>query len=494
MANESIHYEPSAADRAALAKYNWRSPGATSSESYLRSLCEKSFLRFWTYAGVYRKQADGIAKEVCDILTVFDQDLIIFSDKDCSWPSSPDQNVNWLRWEKRAISKSMSQLRGAQRLLERQTNSLFLDEQCTLPFPYPLPPGIHERTHLVAVARGAAEQCRDFFGGGLGTFFIGSDPENRSSQPFTLIAQPYSQPFVHIFDEIALELVFSTLTTVKDFIAYLHERRDLLTNGSVVVADGEEDLLALYFAGDSPSPWQGSFPPVPDSSFVINVPTGLWTSMQPFFEERNQIQRVGMLWDGIINHIIDMTITGQLYFAVPPTIEGQERVIRFLARESRGRRVYLAQQLFGLIRGTPKGQRTFRTIATATEDESTFVFMVAPRPDDISEEVYRAARRDILFAYCRIIKLKYEFIKDVVGIATEPEDPDANSWDVVALDLSHWTKEDAVAAEEVRKRTGFMEEFKEWKMSNEEVKSLGTANVLFPGPKANPYHPKINKE
>ncbi|HZY60894.1 MAG TPA: hypothetical protein VFE38_00105 [Edaphobacter sp.] len=494
MANENIHYELSAADRAALSKYKWRASGATSSESYLKSLCEKSFLRFWTYAGVYRKQADGIAKEVCDVLTVFDQDLIIFSDKDCSWPTSKDQKVNWLRWEKKAISKSMSQLRGAQRLLERQTSSLFLDEQCTLPFPYSLPPVISQHTHLVAVARGAAEECRDFFKGGLGTFFIGCDPENHSSQPFTLIAQPNSQPFVHIFDEIALEVVFSALTTVKDFVAYLNARRDLLTHGNVVVAHGEEDLLALYFAGDSPSPWEGSFPPVPDSSFVVNVPDGLWNSMQPFFEERSQIERIGMLWDGITDHLIDMTITGQLYLAFPPTIEGQERIIRFLARESRGRRIFLAQQLYGLIRGTPKDQRAFRTISTTAEGESTFVFMVASRPPDIPEEVYRTARMKMLTGYCQIIKLKYEFIKEVVGIATEPEDPDAQSLDVVALDLTNWTKEDAVAAEEFRHRTGFMEETKEWEPSDTEIQSLGTDNIVFPGPKAKPYKPKIDRE
>ena len=47
---------------------------------------------------------------------------------------------------------------------------LYLDPQCSIRFPYTLPKKGCGRTHLIAVARGAAAKSRQYFKGGLGTF------------------------------------------------------------------------------------------------------------------------------------------------------------------------------------------------------------------------------------------------------------------------------------------------------------------------------------
>jgi len=59
-----------------------RASGSTPSERYLQRLCERSFLKFWSHPRVF--QNDGLArcgqgKELCDLLVVFGNDILIFS-------------------------------------------------------------------------------------------------------------------------------------------------------------------------------------------------------------------------------------------------------------------------------------------------------------------------------------------------------------------------------------------------------------------------------
>src|SRR5688572_4608956 len=83
-----------------------KAQGVTPSERYLNSLCEKTFLSMWSYPGVFRDQKEkgrGDGKELCDMLVVFDEHVLIFSDKHCAFPTSGDLTIDWQRWYKKAI-------------------------------------------------------------------------------------------------------------------------------------------------------------------------------------------------------------------------------------------------------------------------------------------------------------------------------------------------------------------------------------------------------
>jgi len=75
--------------------------GVTVAERYLKRLCDRTFLSLWSYPGIYRDQGQTKSsrqgKEVCDLLVVFDQDAIIFSDKDCEFPDSGNLRLDWSR-------------------------------------------------------------------------------------------------------------------------------------------------------------------------------------------------------------------------------------------------------------------------------------------------------------------------------------------------------------------------------------------------------------
>src|SRR4051812_34436003 len=98
---------------------NVRSDGVTTAERYLKRLCDRSFLSLWSYPGLYRDQGGGggkgDGKELCDLLVVFENYIIIFSDKDCAFPDSGDLERDWCRWYRRAVEHSAKQVWGAER-------------------------------------------------------------------------------------------------------------------------------------------------------------------------------------------------------------------------------------------------------------------------------------------------------------------------------------------------------------------------------------------
>ena len=76
-----------------------KSTGTTSSERLLACLSEKTFLGLWSYPNLYRDQGAGgrDGKEVCDLLVVCVNDVVVFSDKYCEFPDSGDLKRDWNR-------------------------------------------------------------------------------------------------------------------------------------------------------------------------------------------------------------------------------------------------------------------------------------------------------------------------------------------------------------------------------------------------------------
>jgi hypothetical protein len=133
-----------------------RSDGLTCSEQYLERLCLRSFLSLWSYANVYREPGH----ELCDLLVVFRDDVLIFSDKYCEFPDGGNLGQDWSRWFRRTVLKSAKQACGAERWIRSFPNRLFLDPACTKPFPINLPEPASARFHRILVAHGASHRCQ----------------------------------------------------------------------------------------------------------------------------------------------------------------------------------------------------------------------------------------------------------------------------------------------------------------------------------------------
>ncbi|HDL8724096.1 TPA: hypothetical protein PXS78_001112, partial [Yersinia enterocolitica] len=87
--------------------------GSNSSEEKLASYADDAFLGLWAYPNVYSDE--GLSKnktgvEVCDLLVVFNNNVIIFSDKNCTFNHDIDVGVAWSRWFKKSVIASSKQL------------------------------------------------------------------------------------------------------------------------------------------------------------------------------------------------------------------------------------------------------------------------------------------------------------------------------------------------------------------------------------------------
>jgi len=92
-----------------------RPDGVNDSERYLKSLCDHTFLSLWSYSSIHKTPG----KELCDLLVIFEENIIIFSDKDCKFPDTQNIKLDWNRWFKRAIEKSADQAWGAERWIKK---------------------------------------------------------------------------------------------------------------------------------------------------------------------------------------------------------------------------------------------------------------------------------------------------------------------------------------------------------------------------------------
>lgn len=112
--------------------------GVNRTEKILASLGDKTFLGLWSFPNVYSDEGitkSKVGKEVCDLLVVFENNVIIFSDKDNKFHDNIDISVAWKRWFKKSVVGSVTQLYGAEKFIKEYPERLFLDEVCTTKFP-----------------------------------------------------------------------------------------------------------------------------------------------------------------------------------------------------------------------------------------------------------------------------------------------------------------------------------------------------------------------
>ncbi|MCB9421431.1 MAG: hypothetical protein H6667_16630 [Ardenticatenaceae bacterium] len=233
-----------------------RNRGITKAERYLKKLCDRTFLSLWSYPGIYRNQGSdgkGHGKEICDLLVVFDEHIIIFSDKDCEFPNTGDLELDWQRWYRRAVEKSAKQVWGAERWIKSHPDRIFLDRSCKQEFPIELPDHGSAKYHRIVVAHDASERCKAELGGSGSLMImpniVGKDHfakfENGGT-PFSIGQIDPTRGYMHVLDDTSLDILLNTLDTISDFVSYLTKKEQFIESGQLVAAAGEDDLLAYY--------------------------------------------------------------------------------------------------------------------------------------------------------------------------------------------------------------------------------------------------------
>lgn len=234
----------------------------TPSEKYVTSLCEKSFLPFWSHPNPLGKKN----KELCDLLIVCEN--IIISVKDIKVSNHEDQNIRYERWMKKAVDSSLDQIFGAERFLNNVENIKLKNRKTVVK----LPPKSDRVVYRIAIAFG-------------------------SEYDFPLPMGYDNRGFIHVFDEKSTEVLIKELDTITDFTRYLKAKEDFL-NGKHILLPEEVDFLALYLQ----TGLQFDFP-----VDLINGVNDLWKDYEKskdYKTWRKQIEP-SFIWDYMIKQLFE---------------------------------------------------------------------------------------------------------------------------------------------------------------------------------------------
>jgi len=457
-----------------------KSSGTNKSERYLAQLTERTFLSLWSYPGIYHNQqwSGGNGGEVCDLLVVFEDHVLIFSDKNIEYKRHADPKVAWRRWYKKAVKKSADQIYSAERWIREHPDRLFLDPACIQPFPVPLPKPDRMQIHRIVVAHGVSEACRRALGGTgslmIDPNLIGDDHFLRGEDHVVLMdgltlpspARPFAvgqvdpkRGFIHVLDDTTLNVLLCTLDTIKDFVEYLKRKERLIIAGKLGFAAGEEDLLAYYLQRVGPDGWNDFV--LPEGIDAIFIDQGLWLAHQrhPQRLAQQNADEISYLWDGLIERFNRNILNDTQYKTTGRGVAHSERMVRFLAREPRTRRRFLTSLFLDLYNTAGTQPWKVRVLEPSGLGDPYYVFLVMRHLNGLPYEKYRQKRILYLEAYVRVLKVICPDAKDIVGIATG-HPGNENSEDLLYLDARDWTAEAQSEAEKLQRDTGFLTEVK----------------------------------
>jgi hypothetical protein len=445
------------------------SAGLTDAERNLAKLCRATFLSTWSYPNVHRaEQRPGggvIAKEVCDLLVVFEDHVVIFSDKDCVFPASGDVDKDWSRWYRRAIEKSAQQLYGAERVI-RARETLYLDASLTAEIPLALPESSVLKVHRVLVAHGACDRCRVALGGS-GTLMIVPQiigdahltPRSNGGTPFAVGQINPAKGYVHVLDDAALVLLLRTLDTAADLIAYLSKKEALITSGRLGFAAGEEALLGWY-SSDIGTDGEHDF--VAPAGAPVNAPIAVDESRwhrfatSPEAARKLEADQVSYLWDHTIELFAHHFRQGTADHLTDTNPESHASILRFFACENRTRRRMLARAIVEMLETTKPDMRRLRVLKPSRPGDPHWVLLLLPFPKGVAYRDYRDARRGYLEACCMVTKLMHPDAQDIVGFATETARGAEGSEDAIYLDAREWSEEMANQARQLQRDLGIL--------------------------------------
>ena len=464
-----------------------RSKGITKSERYLAQLADRTFLNLWEYPNVYRDvivNGHRVGKELCDLLVICGDHVIIFSVKTVDWPKKEDVNVAWSRWYKRAVKKSGNQVRGAERWISQDHTRIFLDSACSRELPIKIPPRESRRVHGIVVALGAHEACSKFFSGDSGSFLIipsildGAHIDSSSDKytPFAIGDIESKGSFIHVMNDISLDIIMRELDTITDFTEYLEQKSSLVRSGNLVFAAGEEELLAYYLTHMTEEDKHGFIHPDGRpliSTDKISIESGHFRQLitNPYYIRKKEADKNSYVWDDLINkfayHILKGTIVVPNGGAFE--ISDHEIGVRQMALEPRLVRRMLSDDILDIMTIANQRHRVCRAMTPYPETSGKgigYIFMTLPHPEqtlNLSYAQYRQVRINILYAYCMGVFKNNRHLKLIVGIATEPP-PSSNglfrsSEDIITIESpSEWTSELEEEVEELCKSYDILNE------------------------------------
>ncbi|GAA5263684.1 hypothetical protein ACOSOMT5_P0104 [Acidiphilium sp. MT5] len=430
--------------------------GITGTERLLAELCDKTFLRLWSYANPFRKPGT----ELCDVIAILDNDIFLFFDREVrSFEHSDNIELAWRRWHRKVITAQITTAKGARRHIITG-GDIFFDAECKIALRLP-DDRSNLRIHLIVVAHGAKEACIKFSGKNVyGSLAIKyEDSDSDPIFPF-LIPIEKNDP-VHVFDSQNLEIILGELDTIADFSDYLKEKERAVKQYKALAYAGEEDLLAHYlqnFQSKSNKYYIGT----QDGKYnVFIIQEGIWADFVKSQQYRSQKEanRKSYIWDDLIQrnsqYMLEGTAIGNTNILGPSAVREMAKERR-LARRALANEIIEAIQKFAYIKLDQGQIQRKMTYFSGLDSDIGYIFLQVRAVEIADYAIYRKFRQEMLKVACGSAKNRFPKLQKVIGIAIDaPRFVQSNSEDLILLECDNWSDHDRIAYERGNEMFGF---------------------------------------
>jgi len=350
----------------------------TASEKYVSDLCEKSFLPFWSFPNPIGKKN----KELCDVLVICENTIIIISVKDITVSEHTDKSIKYERWVKKAISDSVDQIYGAERFLNNVDEVVLKDKKTKIKLP--------------------KKESRVIFRIAIA---FGSDDD------FPLLTGDFGKGYVNVFDERSTFVILTELDTITDFTAYLTAKEKFVSDKTILIPY-EIDFLALYI----------------QTELDINCPpngvisgSGLWEGYEEsseYHKWREDI-KVSYIWDFMIQELHNIHISSDTSDERRYELE---EAIRTINLEPRINRIVLGEFLDSAI----KNKVNARMLQPLKDSNHAYVFM--PLTDKNWQE-----KEGELELRCMVARYENPTAQKIIGISIGSNSNGDSCFDICVL-------------------------------------------------------------
>lgn len=372
----------------------------TPSEKYVSELCKKSFLPFWSFANPIGKKG----KELCDVLIVCENIIIIISVKDISPSDHKDESKVYERWIKKAITDSVNQIYGAERYLQT-VDYIFLKNNKT---KIKLPKKELRIIHRIAIAFGSPDK-------------------------YPLLTGNFGKGYVSVFDENSTYTILNELDTITDFTNYLVAKEKFELK-NIILFPYETDFLAFYLQ-------TGLEIDLPEKTVISG--SELWENYlnsEEYAQWNNDIS-VSYIWDFIINQLHNFHINEN---TTDERREELEEAIRTINLEPRINRIELGSILENAI----KQKVNARMLKPIGNSKYSYVFM--PLDEKNWEE-----KEGELELRCVVARYENPTAEKIIGISIGSNSNGESCFDVCAIVIPEMDNEFIETAKIIKNELGY---------------------------------------
>ncbi|EPF6632701.1 MULTISPECIES: hypothetical protein [Klebsiella] len=407
--------------------------GVTETERKLSAICDKTFLKLWSWTSLYNDEGikkNGKGKEICDLLVYYSNTVIIFSDKEIIYTENSEKNtpeedgtsVAWKRWKRRAVESSVKQIEGAENWIRTHYDRIYFTERClsSEKFPFINSENINQlKIYRVAIANGC--QYPLYLGNGVHDGIITNCRDRHGN-------------YIHVFDSSTIEALTQDLSTVNEFVRYLEEKERVAREGFFTNYDKliELDLLATYILSPSATRDPGLY--FKEEGFKIESFNEL-NSANDYFVGKQEDQ-FSIIFDDFIECVSDQFIKGEVICTGLTKFEANQKVLEVLCDFDRLTRRELSKGIIAKFKETLGRAISSRSILLGGNDlsytrNSIFAVVIFPKAvcKKMNKVEYEKERRLVAEAYAIYYQQKISMDREIVVAAFDNISESPVMWD-----------------------------------------------------------------